>query len=298
MFINKIKDGVIFMDYYQLTIDRKSTRDFKEKDVPEQLLSEIKAYFDNCKRLIPSINTSLMLIDPDTTPMMNGCVGYKDLLIKAPAYALILSAPADNYLENAGYIGEDLVLKLTDMGLDTCWLTINEAGKLAQRLNINGGMVPAALIAFGYGKPQTEQTRLDIVNISNVNLKQRSGNIAPKLYISDALCSEDMGITENPNILETYTDLYKGLISACCAPSFLNQQPYRFIIKGGKFILVSIPDEDTNESDAKLDLGITMLNFYRTLTQRSGVYTGWIMGAPEGEYDLPEGGKIEAYFNI
>ncbi len=287
------------MDYYQLTIDRKSTRDFKEKDVPEQLLNEIKAYFKVCKRLISSVKTELKLIDPDNSPMMNGCVGYKDLLIEAPAYLLILSAPVENHLENAGFIGEDMILKLTELGLDSCWVTINEPGKLAERLNIGNGMVPAALIAFGYGKPEADKTnRLDIINISNVSLKQRTGYIAPKLYITDALLSEDMGITENPSILDTYTDLYKGLISACCAPSFLNRQPYRFIIKGGKFILVSLSDSETNHTDADLNLGIVMLNFDRTLTQRSGVYKGWVLGAPDGDYNLPEGGKIAAYYNI
>jgi hypothetical protein len=115
---------------------------------------------------------------------------------------------------------------------------------------------------------------------------------------SDALISEDIGCTENPAILDTYTDLYKGLISACCAPSFLNLQPYRFIIKGGKFVLVSIPDSKTTPMDVSLNLGIVMLNFYRTLTQRSGVYTGWVIGAPDTALDLPENGKVVAYFNI
>ncbi len=287
------------MDFYQLTIDRKSTRDFKEKDVAPQLLDEIKAYFKTCKRLVPTINTELKLIDPDISPMMNGCVGYKDLLIKAPAYMLILSAPTDNYLENAGYIGEDMVLKLTDLGLDSCWVTINEADKLAQRLNIGNGMVPAALVAFGYGKSEADRTsRLDIVNISNVSLKKRTGYVAPKLYITDAIYSEDLGLAENPSLLDTYTDLYKGLISACCAPSFLNRQPYRFIIKGGKFILVSLKDDETASGDAGLNLGIIMLNFDRTLTQRSGVYKGWVLGKPEGEYTLPDNGTVVAYYNI
>jgi nitroreductase len=286
------------MDYYQLTIDRKSTRAFKEKEISASLLDEIKAYYGECKKLVPSIDTELKIIDPDHSPMMHGCVGYEDFLIDAPAYLLILSAKEDNYLENAGFIGEDMVLKLTDMGLDSCWVTVNEPERLAERLKLTGKM-PAALIAFGYGKAEHEAGgRLDIVNMSNVSLKQRTGYIAPKLYISDAVYSEDMGFNENPALLDTYTDLYKGLISACCAPSFLNKQPYRFIIKGGKFILVSLPDDKTTDNDFHLNLGIVMLNFYRTLTQRSGVYTGWVLGEPDTKVDLPENGKVVGYFNI
>ncbi len=287
------------MDYYQLTIDRRSTRDFKEKEVSDIYKEELKAYFNKCKRLIPSINTELKIIDPDNSPMMNGCVGYKDLLIEAPAYLLILSAKEDNYLENAGFIGEDMVLKLTDMGLDSCWVTINEPDEFASRFKIADNMAPAALIAFGYGKSEADRTsRLDIVNMSNVSLKKRTGYVAAKLYITDAIYAEDMGLISNPALLDRYTDLYKGLISACCAPSFLNRQPYRFIIKGGKFILVALKDDQTDENDGKLNLGIVMLHFDRTLTQRSGVYKGWKLGVPEGNYDLPEGGKIIGYYNI
>lgn len=286
------------MDYYQLTIDRKSTRIYKEKDVSAETLSEIKDYFKKCKRLVASAEVDLKIIDPDTSPVMTGCAGYEDFLIDAPNYLLITAAPTENYLENAGFVGEDMVLKLTDMGLDSCWLTITDAKKLGERLKIGNGMVPAALIAFGYGKAEADNERLDIKSMSNVELKQRTGYVAPKLYISTAIFSEDMGFTDNPSILDTYTDLYKGLISACCAPSFLNRQPYRFIIKGGKFILVSLEDKETSENDFLLDLGIVMLNFQRTLAQRSGVYGDWILKAPEGDYELPEGGKIVGYFNI
>lgn len=286
------------MDYYQLTIDRKSTREFKEKDVPEEIISELKEYFKVCKRLVPAIKTECKIIDPDNTPMIYGCAGYKDLLIEAPNYLLILSSPEDKYIENAGFVGEDMVLKMTDLGLDSCWITITEPDKLSEKLHIGNNMKPAALIAFGYGKTADTGSRFDIINMSSVTLKQRTGYVAPKLYISDALIAEDLGLADNPSLLDTYTDLYKGLISACCSPSFLNRQPYRFIIKGGKFIFVSLADSETGEADKALNLGIVMLNFYRTLTQRSGVYKGWVLEKPDGDYALPEGSEIVAYFNI
>jgi nitroreductase len=170
------------MDYYQLTIDRKSTRAFKEKDIPQEQLNELKSYFNECKRLLPEINTELRIIDPDNSPMMHGCIGYDDYLIDAPAYLLILSAPDENYLLNAGFIGEDLVLKATDMGINSCWVTINEPERLAERLKLEG-VVPAGLIAIGYEKADADKLgRLDIKNMSNVELKQRTGYVAPKLY--------------------------------------------------------------------------------------------------------------------
>ncbi len=286
------------MNFYELATKRKSTRDFKDKAVAPELLNEIKAYFSECKRLVPEIMIEFKLIDPKLSPMMNGCVGYKDFLIEAPHYILILSEKADNYIENAGFAGEDMVLKLTDMDIDTCWITINDSAKLKDRLNLNTDKEPVALIAFGYEKSTLSIKRLDIINLSNVTMKKRSGYEAPKLFIEDAIYAEDMGIKDENSTLDHYTDLYQALVAACCAPSFLNLQPYRFIIDDGLFILVSLADDKTDENDQHLNLGILMLNFYRVLSQRSGVYGTWQLGKPAKELELPQGGSIVGYFKI
>lgn len=290
--------GCVNMNYFELATKRKSTRDFKDKEVSESLMAKIKAYFMDCKRLVPAIKVEFRIIDPKLSPMMNGCVGYKDYLIEAPHYLLILSEKADRYIENAGFIGEDIVLKMTDMDIDTCWITISDSKKLKERLNLNTDMEPAALIAFGYEKATLSLKRLDIVNQSNVTMKKRSGYEAPKLYIEDAIYAEDMGIKEENSTLDHYTDLYQALVAACCAPSFLNLQPYRFIIDDGLFILVSLEHGQTSEEDQALNLGILMLNFYAVLSQRSGVYGKWELKAPEKALELPEGGEIVGYFKI
>ncbi len=284
------------MNYYELSTKRKSSRDFKTKEVSEELLNEIKEYYGNVKRLVPDIQTKLMLIDPKTSPRLSGCAGYKDYLIEAPAYMLILSEVKENYMLNAGYVGEDMVLKLTEMGLSSCWVTINDADKLKERLFIEGEMEPVALVAFGYEKATVSLNRLDIINISNVELKKRSGYEAPKLFIDDAIISEDMGMKENPDILQLNKALYRSLVAACCSPSFLNKQPYRFIIKKGVLTLLGMEDKDTGVKDYELNLGILMLNFYGTVSTVSN-YAPWKIGTPEG-VEIPEGYKAFAYINV
>lgn len=289
------------MNYYELATKRKSTRAFKEKAVASNLLNEITEYFKSAKRLVDEINVDLTIIDPNSSPKMTGCAGYEDFLIEAPHYMLITSDKADNYLENAGFIGEDMVLKLTDMGISTCWITISDADKLKDRLRIESDKTPAALIAFGYENSLANVKRLDIVNQSNVTLKKRSSYEAPKLFVDDAIVSEDMGIKDEPSSLDHYTDLYQALVSACCAPSFLNRQPYGFIINDGYFMLTALDDDKTGEMDLHLNLGILMLNFYGVLAGRSGVYGKWELNVPKEEIakvTIPEGGKIVACIRI
>lgn len=287
------------MNYYKSAIARKSTRDFKEKSVPANVIKEIKEYFNVCKKLVPEIDVELMILDPKTSPRINGCAGYKDFLIEAPHYILLNSDKADNYLENAGFIGEDLIIKLTDLGISSCWVTITDDEKLKERLRIAEDKVPVALIAFGYENAVSTVKRLDILNNSNVTLKKRSNYIAPKLYVDDAIYSEDMGIKGDGSMLDHYTDLYQALVSACCAPSFLNRQPYRFVIKSGNLMLVALKDDMTDENDYLLNLGIVMLNFYGVLSERSGVYGNWKLGNDDlPTVEIPADGKIVASIKI
>ncbi len=287
------------MNYYKSAITRKSTRDFKDKAVSASIIKEITEYFNVCKKLVPEIDVELTVIDSKTSPQMNGCAGYQDFLIEAPHYILLTSDKADYYLENAGFIGEDLVLKLTDLGVASCWITINDSQKLKERLRISGDKVPAALIAFGYENQSSSVKRLDILNQSNVTLKKRSNYVAPKLYIDDALYSEDMGIKADHSVLDHYTDLYQALVSACCAPSFLNRQPYRFAIKNGTLMLAALQDDMSNEYDSRLNLGIVMLNFYGVLSERSGVYGNWKLGAEDiPDAEIPADSKITASIKI
>lgn len=287
------------MNYYQLATKRKSTRDFKEKNVSADILKELKNYFGDCKKLIPEINIDISIIDPETAPNLTGCAGYQDYLIKAPHYILITSSDNDGYLINAGYVGEDIVLKLTEFGLASCWITINDTEKFKKRFNLE--KIPVALIAFGYENSVSTVKRLDIFNISNVTLKKRSNYEAPKLYVDDAIYSEDMGIKSENSTLDHYTDLYQALVAACCAPSFLNRQPYRFVINKGNFILVALDDEMTDTNDYYINLGIVMLHFYGALSERSGAYGKWELGVSEDKLagaDIPENGKAVATIKI
>lgn len=285
------------LDYYNLAIKRCSTREFKKKNTGEQQLEELKKHFAKCYRLLPDIEVEMMFLNSDVIPQMQGCAGYHDYMIEAPHYMLLLSSVKDRYLENAGYYGAEMILKLTALGLDSCWVSIGDEGKLREKLFLDTDKEAVVLIAFGYAVGQTS-SRIDIKSQSDIVIKRRTGFVAPKLSIDHAIYEGDWGMESHISELPVESELYQAFIAACCAPSFLNLQPYRFIYDMDKVILVSLKESLTNSIDFRLNIGIVMQHFAAVISRQNRMIKGWTLGAPDKKYNIPEDTKIEGYFDI
>ena len=112
------------MNYRALIQNRKSVREFTDVQVEFRHLEELKQYYTgSVKRLIPELDTQLYFFGTDARAALEGAAGYSKFLVGAPQYMVLLSDQHPLQYLNAGYVMEDLILKLTDMGLDSCWLT-------------------------------------------------------------------------------------------------------------------------------------------------------------------------------
>lgn len=286
------------MNYLNLVEKRKSIRDFKEKTISQDQRNEIHEYFGSCRRLLEGIKVELIGCDSSVREKLEGFAGYQGYIIGAPCYLILLSEEKDSYLENAGYICEDLVLKLTDMGLDSCFITYGNGDAIKAALDISSPLKTAAIIAYGYGKPEKDLRRLNIVSPSDVKVTKREGHIAPKICVDEMVYYEEWG--QRAELDDTLIDdgLAKALYAASLAPSFLNRQPYRFVLDSGKVILVRIPDSMTDDHDAKINCGTVMLNFTAALSQWRPADPQWIMGKPAKSYQLPNGYEIISYCEV
>lgn len=286
------------MDYYHLAIKRESTRSFKKRGLNDRQLKEIKAYFPDCKRLVPELKLELEILGPEAFTILPGSAGYHDFMIEAPHYLLLLSDRGEHMIENAGYVGEDMVLKLTDMEVETCWVTITDGEELKRRLNISSEKAAVALIAFGDRTKSFSAGRLDIKSPSDINIKQRNGFIAPKLAVDAAVFDQSWGTESDISSLPTNSTIYQAFVAACCSPTYLNLQSYRFITDGDTVVLVCLDDGQTSEEDARLSIGIVMLHFAGVMGDRvrEDGRTGWRLTAPDKQYDLPENARIAGYY--
>ena len=137
------------MNYSAMIQNRKSVRAFRGKEVPNEALAQLRTYYEKaCPRLVPEIDTELIVLDKDAQPALESSAGYQQFLIGAPHYLLLMSARHIHAGVNAGYMMEDLVLKLTELDIDTCWLTFTDSDKIKKALSLTTPLQVAAIAAL------------------------------------------------------------------------------------------------------------------------------------------------------
>ena len=212
------------MNYLELIEKRNSIRDFLKKPVEQAKLDEITGFFNSAQNLF-DVNTQLLIFsNEDTAQRLTGVVGYRGNAFNAPSYLVMLSEEKDNYLINAGFVSEHILLKLEEMGLSSCYLTCDDDDIVKKALLIDSDLAVATVIAFGYGKKEKDTTKIDIHSPSNVSISSKSGHIAPKIAVTTLAFDSDFNTPYNFD--DEYADpvIADALYAASLSPSFLNHQ--------------------------------------------------------------------------
>ena len=282
------------MNYAALIQNRKSVRAFREKQVPFQTLEQLKGYYrDGVQRLIPEIGTELYFFGTDAREALEGAAGYHKFLVGAPQYLVLLTENHPQAGLNAGFVMEDLILKLTDLQLDSCWVTFTDSEQVKESLGIESDLQVAAIAAFGYGEKTTRRLRLNIRSMSNIDIIAKRHYFEPKVSVRELVHRDQWGNRDGlEDAIGFYDDmLWEAFYAASLAPSYLNRQAYGFLLKPGFVTLVSKPDEYNTPIDSDLSLGIVLHHFTAVARDWAGNLR-WRFD-PEG-VDLPEGHRAVA----
>lgn len=108
---------------------RRSVRDFEERQLTVSDQEKVRLLIDQLKPLSEDCPISFHFLDngKNVQAKFHGLLDHY-FKVKAPAYVVITGEKKPHYLENAGYMGEELVLRLTQMNIGTCWVgSIGEA---------------------------------------------------------------------------------------------------------------------------------------------------------------------------
>ena len=282
------------MNYAALIQNRKSVREFQNKVVPAEILGRIKIYYQqSVRRLIPGIETGLRMFGTDAREALEGAAGYNSFLVGAPQYLVLLSGEHPQAHLNAGYMMEDLILKLTDLELDSCWVTFHDSEQVKAALGIESGMQVAAIAAFGYGVRTVRRLRLNIKSMSNIDIGAKRHYFEPKRSVSDLVHKDTWGNREGlDSAIGFYDDmLWESFYAASLAPSYLNRQAYGFLLEQGRVTLVSTPDRFHVPIDGELSLGIVLHHFTVTAEDWAGKLH-WSF--EPRDLELPEGHRVVA----
>ena len=278
------------MNYSLLIDNRTSGRAFQDKPVPEETVSALREYHDrHCARLCPDITTELCIAGEGAKEKLESAAGYHDFLIGAPRYMVLLSEDREEKYLNAGFIMEDLILKLSELGCASCWLTFTDGEKIKAALDLKTEKKVAALAAFGLPEKARKRIHLNIFTMSNVEIKEKQRYFDPKKKISELVYLDRYGNRDDvEEQIGYYGDmLWEAFHAAANSPSYMNRQPYSFLLTADRVCLLAEKDEVTGPIDRDLNLGAVMLHFIAVAKESAGGLQ-W-KACEAAELDLPEG---------
>lgn len=271
------------MDYQTLILNTKSVRDFKKDAVKNADLKAIKDYANDCKKLVSSIDLDVRIMANNEVYLpLDGIAGYKGHMIDAPAYIVLLSDVADHYIENAGFVGQELILKATEIGVDSCWVTFSDSKTVKEKLNIVSDKEVVALIALGFEKDKPK------IGKATLNPAYRMG-LDEIVYMNTWGNGADAATLEERGILDAFA-------FARLAPSAWNKQPWRFLIDGGNVIL-AVKKEEISSYEEKIAAGIIML-FFQAIVDSTLFSLSWKLTRPASSVVIPEDFEIIGYCNL
>lgn len=284
------------MNFKALINKRCSIREFENKTIPDSTIRKILDFYTNCDKFTDA-KTKVMILEHDAVyPVIKDIAGYHNLMIDAPHYLLIFSEEQKDAMKNVAYIGEQLILKATELGVSNCWITLNDRALTKERLHASCELPLAALIALGYG-----EEKFKTVNplkygeaYINSNMEATSPFVSSRLAVEDIVFVDKWGEKADYSYIEN-SGLQEVFYYARLAPSALNLQPWRYLIAKNKLIL-AVKKSDSEYND-EISAGIQMLYFKLVFEQNLTAFE-WTTGAPEGEFDIPGDYKAMAYTRI
>ena len=293
--IKLIVQGGKHMNYSALIQNRKSFRQFKNKKVSQAQLQKLGDYYSHVRRLLPEIKTQLRVFETGAREALEGAAGYNQFLVGAPQYLVLLSEKHPMAHLNAGFIMEDLILKLTEMDLNTCWLTFADSADIKAALGIDSDLEVVAMAAFGYGVKTTKRLRLNMRSMSDVDIVAEHRYVEQKRSVYDMAFIDTWGNTYKLDDHIGFFDemLWESLYAATLAPSYLNRQAYGFVIHPGGISLVRCPDSYNVPIDEALSLGIVLQHFTCVAEKWAGKLI-WRFGKTTADLELPEGHEVVA----
>jgi len=288
------------MDIRKTILERKSTREFKNKYVSTDILDSAFELSKNKRNFACSANTQAMIIEDGehVAERLDGMLGYGGYMIKAPQYIAIFSDPVENHLMNTGYYGEMLVLALCSLGIDSTWISLPEDTDLIKRkLNIDNQKVLSGMLAIGYGKSDRKvEDAIDTgENYSKTTMHVVENNTSTRVRPEELVYHEKWGNKITYDQL-TNLGLQDIFYYARMAPSTLNRQPWKFLLKDRRIYLAIKKDERNKEQADMLDAGIMML-YMDLLLKAYNISGKWIIAPVSAQnYGIPDDYFVAGYF--
>ena len=156
-------------DFYNTIHKRKSIRKYINESLAEKTLNKISSYMNKVTSLDDDIEIEMKIV--------SGKDVRNFLLIKAPYYILFFSEKKEGYLNNAGFMLQQVDLFLSANEIGSCWVGLAKPKKeIKERSNLE------YVIAMAFGKPNDKIHRERKSEFKRKNIEQiRDGSGKDKI---------------------------------------------------------------------------------------------------------------------
>ena len=209
------------MDFLEAMRVRHSVRSYTDKKIDEATKNELMKVINECNE---QGDMHIQLCTDEPNAFSNLLANYGSFK-NVKNYIAIVGKKGDNFDERCGYYGEKVVLKATQLGLNTCWVALTYSkGKTACKVEKDEKL--CCVISIGYGETQ------------GIPHKTKS-------------------IDELSKVNGAMPDWFKrGMEAAQLAPTAMNQQKFLITLDGN-----IVTAKALMSFYSKLDLGIVKYHF-------------------------------------
>lgn len=209
------------MDLIEAMERRHSVRQYESRSLPEEVVREIRAEIASCNQL-GNLNLQLVVEEPRA---FDGFLAHYGKFSGVENYIAVVGKKSGDLEERCGYYGQRVVLRIQQLGLNTCWVGLTYS-KVKGAFQLGAGEKLVALIALGYGKTQ--------------GMAHKGKNVS----------QVSSGFDGAPQWFQ------EGVRAVLLAPTSMNQQKFHFSYQDGR--VLTRPGMGFN---TKLDLGIAKYHF-------------------------------------
>lgn len=212
-------------------VARRSVRKYTGEPLKDKQLLELREFIATVKPLHPGIKMGINILSRQDFVRQFSALGAHF----SAHYLVIRSVRKEGFLENVGFIGQQIALYLTEQGIGSCWL-----GMVRPKTAEAPGQLPY-VICMCFGRSDNSPNR-------------RSPDEAKRKLVHELV----MGQISNPALLPL-------LEAGRLAPSANNLQPVRYMTESTnvyvyrKLPLLNLEKLHTMQT---IDVGIALANMY------------------------------------
>lgn len=255
---------------------RYSVRNYIDKPIEKEKLEVIKTFIEENKKGPMGNEVAFHIIDASEYDKaeLKSLITY-GMISGATSYIVGVVKPGEYAMEDFGYCMEKLILKVSELGLGTCWLggTFNRGG-FAKQVNLSAEELLPCITPIGYTADKRTLKENFIRTLVGAKKRKKQEELFFQNSFNTSLNLDTIG--SYANVLEAVR----------LGPSASNKQPWRIIEDShGLYHIFLDEDEKYNNTFSgikiqNIDMGIAMCHF-ELAAKELGITGQWIKAKPE-----------------